>query len=249
MNVLNKTKENFINIIKKNNIENEDIKIEIKGLSDEEAIGNPERDDFPLLIGNEIMIQAEYLGSLGQAFTDHPGKFNGSISDIINLKLENNYHRALLVSTVNAVLRHLDKAKKTVHCRDQEPHECSVEMIDWIKQNSEAERIGIIGYHPTITEECSKNFGSENVRVTDLNPKLISQYKNNIKIWDGNIDTEKLIKNSDLILATGSSIVNDSIDNIIKIINKYKKEYYFFGNTIAGAAVLADLPRLCFLGH
>jgi uncharacterized protein (DUF4213/DUF364 family) len=122
-------------------------------------------------------------------------------------------------------------------------------MVNWIKQNSNAESVGIIGYQPAITEEFSKIFGSEKIRVTDLNPKLIDKYKNGIKIWDGNVDTKKLIKNSDLILVTGSSVINDSIDSIIKTLNEYNKEYYFFGNTIAGAAVLANLPRLCFCGH
>jgi len=249
MNVLRKTKNEFFKIIKDNSIEKDKIDIEIMGLSPEKAIGNPGRNDFPLLIGNEVMIQADYSGSLGQAFTDHPGRFSGSISDVINLKLDNNYHRALFVSTVNAVLNHLNRAEKTIHCRDQEPHECSQEMVKWIRKNSDAEQIGIIGYQPAITEECSKVFGSKNVKVTDLNPKLISEYKDGIKIWDGNTDTEKLIKESDLVLATGSSVINDSIDNIIDIFNRYDREYYFFGNTIAGAAVLADLPRLCFYGH
>ncbi|MGM0602029.1 MAG: Rossmann-like domain-containing protein [Bacillota bacterium] len=249
MGVLKKTKNEFFEIIKDYSIEKDKIDIEIMGLSPEEAIGNPGRDDFPLLIGKEVMIQADYSGSLGQAFTDHPGRFSGSIADIIDLKLDNNYHRALFISTVNAVLNHLNMAEKTIHCRDQEPHECSQEMVNWIRQNSDAEHIGIIGYQPAITEECSKVFGNENVKVTDLNPKLISEYKDGVKIWDGNTDTEKLIKESDLVLVTGSSVVNNSIDNIIDILNKYSKEYYFFGNTIAGAAVLADLPRLCFCAH
>jgi uncharacterized protein (DUF4213/DUF364 family) len=249
MSVLSETKKRFMKIINKYNIEKDKINVEIMGLSPEEAIGKPGRNDFPLLIGNEVMIQADYSGSLGQAFTDHPGRFNGSILDILNLELDNNYHRALFISTVNAVLRHLNKAENTVHCRNQEPHKCSIEMVNWIKQNSNAESVGIIGYQPAITEEFSKIFGSEKIRVTDLNPKLIDKYKNGIKIWDGNVDTKKLIKNSDLILVTGSSVINDSIDSIIKTLNEYNKEYYFFGNTIAGAAVLANLPRLCFCGH
>jgi hypothetical protein len=49
-------------------------------LSSTEAIGSPERDDFPLLRGNEVLMQAApYRGSLGQAFTSDAGVFSGTL--------------------------------------------------------------------------------------------------------------------------------------------------------------------------
>jgi len=39
-------------------------------LSPEEAIGNPEDRDYPLIVGKERLMQAEFRGALGQAFTD-----------------------------------------------------------------------------------------------------------------------------------------------------------------------------------
>ncbi|ADL12018.1 Rossmann-like domain-containing protein [Acetohalobium arabaticum] len=249
MKVLEKIKEEFSDLVIENGFSKYEIKIQARGLSSEEAIGNPKRDDFPLIIGDEVMIQAQFKDSLGQAFTDHPGNFQGSLSKILDLSFDSNYHRALFIASVNAVLRSLSAADKTVHCKDEEPHKCAKEMAEWISNNTDAVQIGIVGYQPAIVEECSHIFGSDNIMVTDLNPTVIGEIKAGVEIWDGSRDTESLIKNSDVVLATGSSIINNTIDQIIRLVKKYEKEYYFFGNTIAGPAALLDLPRLCFYGH
>ncbi|GAI33155.1 unnamed protein product, partial [marine sediment metagenome] len=52
-------------------------------LTPQEVIGKPERDDFPLLKGKEVMLQADFKGSLGQAFTDMPGNYSGSLREIL----------------------------------------------------------------------------------------------------------------------------------------------------------------------
>jgi len=38
-------------------------------LSPRDAIGDPGRDDFPILRGREVLMQAVYKGAAGQAFT------------------------------------------------------------------------------------------------------------------------------------------------------------------------------------
>jgi hypothetical protein len=48
-------------------------------LSSREAIGELDRDDFPLLRGKEVLMQAVYRGSAGQAFTSVSGSFKGTL--------------------------------------------------------------------------------------------------------------------------------------------------------------------------
>ncbi|HHY30706.1 MAG TPA: hypothetical protein GX520_08500 [Syntrophaceticus sp.] len=59
--------------------------VEVKGkvLKPEEAIGKPERRDFPLLQGKELMVEAEFQGHKGQAFTSEPRGFQGTIEEIL----------------------------------------------------------------------------------------------------------------------------------------------------------------------
>ncbi len=250
MGVLARAKEKFKEIIMENKLLNQDIMISARGLSSEEAIGNPKRDDFPLLTGKEVMIQAEFNGNYGQAFTDHPGNFQGDLQEIIDLPLENNYQRGLLLATINAVLRSLALAEKTIHCKNEEPELCAREMAKWIYDNlNNIDKIGIIGYQPAILEACTKFFGAKQLMITDLNQKKIATKSFGVEVWDGSKYNQRLIQEADLILFTGSSIINGSIDGLLKMISDYQKNYFIFGNTISGVASLLELPQLCFYGR
>lgn len=250
MDTLLKARENFKEIIIHNKLLEKDIVITARGLSSREAIGNPGRKDFPLLQGKEVMIQAEFNGSYGQAFTDHPSNFEGNLQEIIDLPLDTNYQRAIIVASINAVLRSLNLAEKTVHCKDEEPELCSQKIINFIKGDySGVEKIGIIGFQPAILEQSAKAFGPGNIFLTDLNKKRIGTKSYGVEVWNGMKDNEKLISEVDLVLFTGSSIINDTMDAIITMINNYRKDYFIFGNTISGVAKLLGLPQLCFYGN
>ena len=57
-----------------------------KPLTPEEAIGKPERRDFPILEGKERVIEATVLGTRGQAFTDSASDFAGQLRDVWNCR-------------------------------------------------------------------------------------------------------------------------------------------------------------------
>ena len=88
-----------------NGILDEQIVVEARPLSVEEAIGNPESNDFPIQKGNEKLMQAKFRNSLGQAFTDQYGDFSGTLGDIVKMDLQNNYRRSIFIATINAVFR------------------------------------------------------------------------------------------------------------------------------------------------
>ncbi|MFQ6040959.1 MAG: succinylglutamate desuccinylase/aspartoacylase family protein, partial [Candidatus Poribacteria bacterium] len=106
------------------------VSVRAKPLSPEQAIGHPQRKDFPIIKGKEVMIQAEFIRHFGQAFTDNPGDFQGSLQDVLNLSLDNNFHRAVFVSTLNAVTRYLGLSEGTQHCKDDAPERCAEELTD-----------------------------------------------------------------------------------------------------------------------
>ena len=82
-----------------NDLLDETVVIRAKPLTPEEAIGNPESEDFPILKGVERLMQAEFAGSFGQAFTDMYGDFEGTLQDVLAMELTNNYRRAIFVAT------------------------------------------------------------------------------------------------------------------------------------------------------
>ena len=121
-------KEEFSRIVKANNLEKDEVIITAKPLTPEEAIGNPEDKDYPLITGRERMMQAEFRDNFGHAYTDMYGNYVGKLLDIAQMELKNNFRRAIFISSLNAVMRYLCLVDKTMHCKDDEPRECSSKL-------------------------------------------------------------------------------------------------------------------------
>jgi hypothetical protein len=233
-------KKEFSKIVKEHNLETEDVIVMAVPLSPEEVIGNPEDKDYPLITGRERMMQAEFKGSPGQAFTDMYGNFNGRLSDVINMDLTNNFRRAIFIATINAVLRNLGMVTCTVHCKDNEPVQCSNELAQYIETKYGNPKIAIAGLQPRMVQILSSRFRT---KVTDLDLKNIGTEKYGVHI-DGPEKTPENLEWCDIALVTGTTIVNNTIDQF-----RISKPVIFFGVTITGAAYLLDLDTVCYYGH
>lgn len=236
-------KEKFIDLLNIHNIENEPVSLSCKALTPEEAIGRTERRDFPIITGKDVMIQAKFRDSFGQAFTDAPCTFEGSLSDVLSLDIVDNSHdRSLFIATVNAVMRHLGKCCGTVHCRTEGPELCAHDMQHFLQENySHMERIALIGYQPALLEMLSKS--DYQVRVLDLNPANIGQERYGVVVEDGDTAYEDVVNHfAQLVLCTGSTICNGTIVNYLEL----EPEVLFFGTSISGSAEMMGLKRVCF---
>jgi hypothetical protein len=233
-------KEKIFRISAEENLLLEPVRVKARVLSTEEAIGNPEADDFPLQKGKEKMMQAEFLGAVGQAFTDRYGDFEGTLEDVLKMELSNNFRRAIFVSTINAVLRHLNKIEKTVHCRDKEPAECATELSAHILGKFGKVKTALIGFQPRMAEALSAQF---TLRVVDLDQDNIGKEKFGVTI-EGPENTENVMDWADLLVVTGTTLVNGTIVNFLRDI-----PLLFYGTTIAGAAYLMNWDRFCGRGH
>ncbi len=235
-------RERFSEFLKARGIENDTVSISCRALSPEEAIGKTERRDFPILTGKDIMIQAEYHGCYGQAFTDSPATYTGSLDEILTLDLENDPHgRGIFVATMNAVMCSAGLCRDTVHCRTDGPELCAKDMLQYLRANyPHVKKIGLVGYQPALLEMLSRS--EYHVRVLDLNPANVGQTRYGVLVEDGVTDRQAVIDYADLILCTGSTLCNGTIINFLDL----PKEVVFFGITAAGAAPLLGLKRACF---
>ena len=213
--------------------------IKARALSTEEAIGNPEADDFPLQKGKERLMQAEFAGSFGQAFTDRYGDFEGTLEEIMEMSLDNNYRRGIFVASLNALLRHMNRVEKTVHCRDQGPAQCAEELKQYIQTRYGQVKILQIGFQPRMVESLAP---SHSMRVIDMDPDNIGNQKFQVPV-EGPWATQEAIAWADLLLVTGTTIVNDTIGDFLN-----HKPVLFYGTTIAGAAHLMGWDRFCAKG-
>lgn len=236
-------KEKFGQVLRENHIKNEKLSVSCRALTPEEAIGKTKRTDYPILTGKDVMIQAEYQGFRGQAFTDAPSTFEGMLEDVLSMDLEGNAHdRGIFIATLNAVMASLGVCKGTVHCRTEGPELCAQDMLRYLEMNyPKVQRIALVGFQPSLLEMLAKS--RYEVRVMDLNPNNIGQVKFGVLIEDG-VEKMKEIRDdyAELILCTGSTLCNGSIVDYMGL----KQEVLFFGTSASGAAPLLGLKRVCF---
>lgn len=233
-------KKEFAKIMKENGLESEEVMIRAAPLSPQEAIGNPEDRDYPLVIGDERLMQAQFRGCLGQAFTDMYGDFSGRLSDIVEMDLRNNFRRAIFISSLNAVMRYLGLITKTIHCKNDEPRECSYELVKYIERNYGHPRVAFVGFQPRMVEALSQNF---ELRVADMARDNIGQEKFGVMIH-GPEKTPEHLNWCDIALITGTTIVNDTFNQF-----GISKPVIFYGITISGVAKLLGLNHFCHYGH
>ena len=190
------------------------------------------------------MIQAEFRGALGQAYTDEPFYYEGNLKDVQQLELTTSRNRAIFIAVANAIYRHLGLVTNTVHCRDEGPDLCGRKIAEHLASNLSSKcKLLMIGFQPAIAYNLSRTF--KNFRVTDMDSANIGQVKRGVLIesYEGN---KEAIKWSDIVVATGSTIVNGTIDEILRLCHEKKKRVIFYGVTIASATYEFGLERLCF---
>jgi len=136
----------------------------------------------------------------------------------------------------------LGEVKDTVHCRDEEPKECARRSVVSIQEQFPGvKKIAIVGLQPAFVDYFSKEYS---LKVLDLDPDNIGKEVFGQIVLNGEKDYPQAAAWADLVLATGSTLVNGSIDAILQIAGN--KPVVFYGVTIAGTAWLMKLNRLCF---
>jgi hypothetical protein len=233
-----KLQSELAKLAEENGLSERDVEIICSVLTAREAIGDPERNDFPIQKGKEKMIQACFGSSCSQVFTDMPNIFTGRIKDLISMPLKTNYERAVFVSGLNAVLRELKMTDRTIHCKDDGPKKCALELAEMIEKEYGNPRIALFGLQPAMADVLSKKY---ELRVFDLDEDNIGKNKFGITVENGMCDLEEVEGWADMFLVTGSTLCNGSIINFLPV----QKPVVYFGITVAGAASLLGWKRFC----
>lgn len=215
--------------------------VEVKAslLTPEESIGVTKRQDYVILAGKERLLQATVMGAKGQAFTGAQGDFSGSLDDVLNMPLTDDFQRAVYIATLNAVVCYTKKDEQTIHCRNEGPEKCAEQTAAYFKEKYDNPRILMIGYQPALAEAIYQ--AGIALTVLDLDPANIGQTKNGVYINNGAEDLDAYIAKSDVIFATGSTICNATIDPLYQA----PIPLVLFGTTGAGAAALLRIQRFC----
>ncbi len=214
-------------------------------LTPEEAIGSPGRRDYPILVGRERVVEASLAGCRGQAFTDAPMEFSGRLGELLSLPLTTNGHRALFVATLNATLCALGLLPDSLHCRDDEPERCGENLVQRLRNRSPEATVGLVGLNPALAHHLVTAFGASRVRIVDLNPDNIGTHRFGVRIGDGGTAIEALVRESDHVLVTGTTLCNGTFDAIRTLLDRTATPWMLYGVTAAGTCRLLDLPHFC----
>jgi hypothetical protein len=214
--------------------------VSARTLKPEESIGNPERKDFPLVKGREVMVEADFNGVKGQAFTDMPGAFTGDVGEILKMNLTDNFERAVFISGLNAILRSLGCLSCTIHCRDEEPEVCAQALVDYVREGFGSPKIAFIGLQPAMVDHLARHY---DIRVTDMDPENLGREKYGVTIEHAD-RTREVIEWGDVVFATGSTVVNNTYRSLIR-----DRPLIFYGVTVSGIAYLTGCLQFCHKGH
>ena len=227
------------------NLLSQEVVVEVKPLTVKQAIGSPDRDDFPLQKGRERIIEARFLGSLGQAFTDSFRDYQCTLAGLLELDLSDRFNASAFIAASNAVLNHLGRVERTVHCRDQEPSQCAPQLVDYLgRQYPGARKVALVGLQPAMAEALAQVY---ELSILDLDPANIGRTVAGARVAHGGQELDQVVSQVDLVVATGSTLSNNSMDLVRQAAGE--RPLVFFGITVSGAAGLLGLERFCPLGH
>ena len=224
-------------LVRTNELPEDPIVVTAKPLTADEAIGNPEHDDYPLLKGRERMMEAVVRGACGQAFTDMYGRWEGRLKDVLELPLINNFRRAVFVATLNAAMRYTHELDHTRHCRDDGPVECGKQLRTFVVQAGLKPPFVLIGYQPRFAETLA-SLGE--LRIVDMDVQYIGQERCGVVVHDP-AETDQALHGSGSVFVTGTTLVNATIDQFLNL----PVPTVFYGVTIAGAAKVLGLRSFC----
>ena len=214
------------------------IPIQCRPLTPVEAIGDPGDRDYPILKGKEALVEARFREARGQAFSDTYGNRTVTVRALLDRVPKNNRERAEFTAALNAVYRSLGLCDGTVHCKDDEPKTCAMELEGRIPPGK---RVLLVGLQPRMLQFLA---GRNPVRVADLDPDNRGTVKYGVRV-EGPEETKDGIAWCERILATGSTLVNGTLPLFLAS----GKPVIFYGVTVAAAAKVLGLERFCACAH
>lgn len=238
MKIYEKLKNALRKEIERSKLSGKGVSIRCRALSAEEAIGKPEHDDYPIIKGKEVMVEAIFEKSKGQAFSDEFENANYKVDDLLDIELNTNRKRASFISGINAVFRHLGICDKSIHCKDTEPEICAKKLLETIGPRK---KILIVGYQPRFLEALASK---HNIRVVDLDKDNVGREISGVVIEQPEI-AFGAISWCDMIFATGSTVVNGTITYFLN----QDVPVLFYGVTISATAKILNLNNYCYFGH
>lgn len=199
-------------------------------------------EEYPIVRGKEVMMECTFRNSKAQVFTARPYNGEAPLSKILNSRLRSIPERSMFYCALNAVMKEFGLLRGTIHCRGNTPIYCGRMLLQRILSEYGDVPTLLIGYQPAFADALARHLSK--VYITDMDPEDIGKCVGGVYVQDHYMN-EELIKNVDLVVVTGSSIVNSTFWNILNWSKSYGKELIVYGVSGAGVAEILRLKRHC----
>ncbi len=202
--------------------------------------------------GGDRLIEATVDGSHGEAWVDPASAacgWQGTLGDVFSMPLKAASKRAVVVATMNALASRLGLTGHNFRCRHGTPLTCGRELVRQLKGRFEdLAHVLVVGCQPGVVEALVEDLGAKGVRVLEHSASHVGKVLHGVRVENGNADITADVRWCDVMLVTGASVVNGTLDDLLRHSHNHSKPLVFYGNTIAAVAAVADLERICPAG-
>ena len=185
----------------------------------------------------EYRVTASFRGTKGEAYTETPENFEGSLKEAISIPPSENGIDARTVAAINAVMCHLGYCAGTFPTDFDERRLYSEALFGYVLDNYGKKNIVLIGYDgylvkKMVSDECD-------FWTLDRDPDNISQDRfKHVVVNSGRFNREACFAWGKIFIITGSTLCNGTIVQYLE----QGKNLLFYGITCAGTARLLNLP-------
>lgn len=181
----------------------------------------------------EYRVTASFRGTKGEAYTECPEAFDGTLQDALDLPVSEHGIRAVSLAAINAVMSYLNLCPGTWSEESQAHMQYADALYKHVSDRYGKDHIVLIGYDGYIV----KKFVEEGMDfwTLDRNPDNITKNRfEHVIVNSAKYNRESCYAWGKLFLLTGSSLCNGTaiqyLDHQIPVL--------FYGITCAGAATL-----------
>lgn len=211
--------------------------VTVTASEDPEETLRPENEPVSTVSRPEYCVAAELCGVKGEAYTEEPSSFNGTLKEALEIQPTEKGISAVTIAALNAAMSYLGLTPGTFPEGEEARISYADALCRYVTEHHGKNNIILVGYDGYLV----KRFVDEGLEfwTMDKDPANITQNRfHHVVVNNAKRNRESSFVWGKYFVVTGSSLCNGTI---LHYLNS-GKELLFYGISCAGAAKLLDLP-------
>ncbi len=201
----------------------------------------PDGDKITSINRPEYRVIADFQGTKGEAYTECPCGFEGTLKEALDIRPTDNGISAATIASINAAMSHFGHFKGIFPDDPAVHQKYAKKLCIYVSRNFGRSNIVLVGYDGYIV----KTFVESGIDfwTIDRNPENISRNLfQHIVVNSGKWNRESAFAWGKVFLITGSTLCNGTITQYLGRGIEQGRQILFYGITAAGPMKLLGLP-------